>query len=85
VVDFQKGSIKGFFAWLVWLFIHVIPLVSARNRLKVLLNWGTSFVTNDAALRLIIRPETEKPQTNALLPELHAIQLDGNPLYTEYK
>ena len=85
VADFQKGSIKGFFAWLVWLFIHVIPLVSARNRLKVLLNWGTSFVTNDAALRLIIRPETEKTQTTALIPKLHAVEFNGDPVYTDYK
>ncbi len=62
VVDLQNRSFKRFFAWLVWLFIHLVPLVSARNRLKVLVNWGMSFVTNDAALRLIIRPEMkEKP------------------------
>ena len=69
VVDLEAGSLKGFFAWFVWLFIHVMPLASARNRLKVLLNWGMSFLTNDAALRLIIRPEIkEKPETPAPVP-----------------
>lgn len=60
VVDLRSGSVKGFLAWLIWLFIHVLPLVSFRNRVKVLLNWGLSFFTHDAALRLIIRPQ-EKP------------------------
>lgn len=64
VVDLQTYSFKGFFAWFVWLFIHVIPLTSARNRLKVLFNWAMSLLTNDSALRLIIRPDVkEKPGT----------------------
>ena len=71
VVDLQTGSFKGFFAWFVWLFIHVVPLASARNRLKVLLNWGMSFLTNDAALRLIIRPDSKgKPETTVPVSEL---------------
>ncbi|RVU03007.1 NAD(P)/FAD-dependent oxidoreductase [Mucilaginibacter limnophilus] len=57
VVDLPKGSFKGFFAWLVWLFIHLIPLVGFRNKLKIALNWLWSFVTNDPTLRLIIRPD----------------------------
>lgn len=73
VVDLQAGSFKGIFAWFVWLFIHVVPLASARNRLKVLLNWGMSFFTNDAALRLIIRPDRkEKPEATVPVSELNA-------------
>jgi NADH dehydrogenase len=57
VVDLPKGFFKGFFAWVVWLFIHIIPLVGFRNKLKLALNWLYSFITNDPTLRLIIRPE----------------------------
>ena len=67
VVDFRIGSVKGFFAWLIWLFIHLLPLISFRNRIKVLLNWGLSFVTRDAALRLIIRPD-EKMKASLIKP-----------------
>jgi NADH dehydrogenase len=61
VVDLPRGFFRGFLAWLVWLFIHIIPLVGFRNKLKVASNWFFSFITNDPTLRLIIRPEDCKP------------------------
>jgi NADH:ubiquinone reductase (H+-translocating) len=60
VVDFPKGFFKGFFAWLVWLFIHIIPLVGFGNRIKLAFNWFWSLITNDPTLRLIIRPDNKK-------------------------
>jgi NADH dehydrogenase len=57
VVDLPKGFFKGFLAWLVWLFIHIIPLVGFRNKIKLAFNWLLSLITNDPVLRLIIRPE----------------------------
>jgi len=56
VVDLPKGFFKGFFAWLVWLFIHIIPIAGFRNKVKLAFNWLWSFLTNDPTLRLIIRP-----------------------------
>lgn len=55
VVDLPKGFFKGFFAWMVWLFIHILPLVGFGNKLKLAFNWIWSFFTNDPTLRLIIR------------------------------
>jgi len=55
VVDLPKGFFRGFFAWLVWLFIHILPLVGFGNKLKLAFNWIWSFFTNDPTLRLIIR------------------------------
>ncbi len=60
VVDFPKFTLKGFFAWCIWLFIHIIPLIGLRNRFKLAFNWFWAFLSNNPALRLIIRPETEK-------------------------
>jgi NADH dehydrogenase len=57
VVDLPKGFFKGFFAWLVWLFIHIIPIAGFRNKFMLGFNWFWSFITNDPTLRLIIRPE----------------------------
>ena len=59
VVDLPKGFFKGFLAWLVWLFIHLIPIAGFRNKLKLAFNWLWSFITNDPTLRLIIRPRKE--------------------------
>ena len=61
VADLPKVSLKGLIAWLIWLFIHLIPLIGFRNKLKLAVNWFWSFITNDPTLRLIIRPRTNKP------------------------
>ena len=59
VVDLPKGFFRRFFAWLVWLFIHIIPIAGFRNKAKLAFNWLWSFITNDPTLRLIIRPDGE--------------------------
>jgi len=57
VVDLPgKGFFSGFFAWIIWLFIHIIPIAGYRNKAKLAYNWFWAFVTNDPTLRLIIRP-----------------------------
>lgn len=57
VADLPKVSFTGFFAWLIWLFVHIIPLVGFRNKVKIAFNWFWSFITNNPTLRLIIRPD----------------------------
>lgn len=57
VVDLPRGFMKGFIAWLVWLFVHLIPITSFRNKVKLAFSWLWSFITNDPTLRLIIRPQ----------------------------
>ena len=59
VADLPKFSFTGFFAWVIWLFIHIIPLVGFRNKLQLAFSWFWSFITNDPTLRLIIRPRKE--------------------------
>jgi len=56
VADLPKVSFAGFFAWLIWLFVHIIPLVGFRNKVKIAFSWFWSFITNNPTLRLIIRP-----------------------------
>jgi NADH:ubiquinone reductase (H+-translocating) len=58
VVDLPNGFVKGFVAWLIWLFIHLIPITSFRNKMKLAFSWMWSFMTNDPTLRLIIRPSS---------------------------
>jgi len=59
VVDMPKGSFTGLFAWFAWLFIHIIPLVGFRNKVKLGMNWLFSFLTDDPTLRLIIKPKVK--------------------------
>jgi NADH dehydrogenase len=56
VVDLPFYRFQGFFAWFVWMFVHIMSLVGFRNRVSVLINWVYSYFTYNRALRLIIRP-----------------------------
>lgn len=57
VVDLPTGFVKGFIAWMLWLFVHLIPITSFRNKAKLAFSWLWSFITDDPTLRLIIRPQ----------------------------
>jgi NADH dehydrogenase len=59
IADLPNLFFKGFFAWMVWLFIHIIPIAGFRNKVKLAFSWLWSFLTNDPTLRLIIRPNKE--------------------------
>jgi NADH dehydrogenase len=54
---------KGFIAWFMWLFVHLISLINYRNRLKTLYNWTVAYLNKDQSLRFIVRPKhpDEKP------------------------
>jgi NADH dehydrogenase len=57
VADFKNIQFAGFFAWLIWMFIHLMSLVGFKNRLFAFINWAWSYVTFDQPLRLIIKPK----------------------------
>ncbi len=59
VVDLPKFSYKGFIAWLTWLFIHIIPLITFRSKARLAFNWLRLFITNNPSIRLILRPKKE--------------------------
>lgn len=45
---------QGFLAWLIWMFIHLISIISFKNKLIVLLNWMISYFSFDKGIRLIL-------------------------------
>ncbi|WP_416439525.1 NAD(P)/FAD-dependent oxidoreductase [Phnomibacter sp. MR] len=62
VVDlpFPKSSGKrwhfgGLFAWLVWMFLHLMLILGVKNKLMVFINWMYNYLTYDQSLRLIFR------------------------------
>ncbi|MEO0058943.1 MAG: hypothetical protein RLZZ312_590 [Bacteroidota bacterium] len=59
VVDLPspKWHFNGFIAWLMWLFIHLISLITYRNRLQTFYNWTVAYFSRDQSLRMIIRPD----------------------------
>jgi NADH dehydrogenase len=60
VVDLPKGFFKGFFACVVWLLVHILPVAAYRNKVKLALNWLWGFLIDDPTLRLIDRSGGEK-------------------------
>ncbi|WP_294819295.1 NAD(P)/FAD-dependent oxidoreductase [uncultured Flavobacterium sp.] len=59
VVDLPKPKLhfKGFIAWLMWLFIHLMSLIGYRNRIVTAYNWMIAYFSRDQSLRMIIRPD----------------------------
>ncbi len=62
VADFGRLSFTGFFAWLLWLVVHLIKLIGFRNRLQVLVNWAWSYFFFDKAARVIVPAEGVRRQ-----------------------
>jgi len=57
VVDIPKPRFHfgGFFAWLVWMGLHLFLLVGVKNRIQVFINWMYNYLTYDQPLRLIFK------------------------------
>lgn len=55
VLDFHGFFMKGFAAWMAWMFVHIYYLIGVRNKLVVFINWMWSYIFYDQALRLNIR------------------------------
>ncbi|UOQ65982.1 NAD(P)/FAD-dependent oxidoreductase [Hymenobacter volaticus] len=63
VADLKLGGkewkTQGFFAWLMWVFVHLIALVGFRNRLAVFMNWTTSYFSQERGSRYILGKRRE--------------------------
>ena len=60
VVDLPYLKFQGFFAWFVWMFVHLISIIGVKNKLFIFINWVWNYVTYDQSLRLIIRQHVPK-------------------------
>jgi glycosyltransferase involved in cell wall biosynthesis len=54
IVEFGRFKFAGFFAWLTWLFVHVLYLIGFKNRLEVVLNWSWNYFAFSRGARLIV-------------------------------
>ncbi|MEM9919569.1 MAG: NAD(P)/FAD-dependent oxidoreductase [Bacteroidota bacterium] len=69
VVDLPNFKFQGFFAWTVWLFVHLFALVGVKNRIFVFLNWVWNYFTYDQSLRLIIKMKPRQPSIEGEQPK----------------
>ena len=56
VVDLPFFKFQGFFAWLTWLFVHLMAILGVKNKLFIFLDWSWNYLSFDPSLRLLIKP-----------------------------
>jgi NADH dehydrogenase len=71
VVDVPKPKLHfgGFFAWLIWMGLHLMLILGVKNRFFVFVNWMYNYITYDQSLRLIFKEfykEEEQTPSNLL-------------------
>jgi NADH dehydrogenase len=69
VVDIPKPHLHfgGFFAWMIWMGLHLLLLLGVKNRFAVFSNWVYNYVTYDNNFRLIFRAfDRPKKQINKM-------------------
>jgi len=54
VVDLPFIKFKGYFAWLVWIFVHLMLILSVKNKIIIFINWAWAYFTKDTSLGLIL-------------------------------
>jgi NADH dehydrogenase len=69
VVDLPGVRFQGLFAWLVWMFLHLMLILSVKNKLIIFINWAISYFTNDTTLRLILLPTRKQMSMMKEMPE----------------
>lgn len=54
VAEFSSMKMAGFFAWLMWLLVHLRSILGIRNKTVVLFNWMWNYFSYAQSLRLIV-------------------------------
>ncbi|MEO6304009.1 MAG: NAD(P)/FAD-dependent oxidoreductase, partial [Bacteroidia bacterium] len=57
VVDLPNLKFQGYLAWYVWMFLHLMLILSVRNKFLTFMNWTWNFLAKDSSLRLIFKSE----------------------------
>lgn len=53
VVEIGKLRSQGFFAWILWLVVHLRSILGVKNKMMVLLNWLWKYVSYNDSIRMI--------------------------------
>lgn len=60
VVELPFIKFKGPIAWYIWMFLHLMLILSVRNKLAIFFNWAWSYLTSDTSLRIITNIDYKK-------------------------
>lgn len=59
VVELPGRKFGGFFAWLIWMLVHLRSILGIKNKWIVFMNWVWNYFTYNLSLRLIIKRKDE--------------------------
>ena len=62
IAEIGKIKLSGYIAWLLWLFIHVVFLISFKNKASVIVEWLWSYTTLQKRARVMIKSKDNKEQ-----------------------
>jgi NADH dehydrogenase len=60
VAELGSVHLSGFPGWVMWLFVHLVNVISFRSRILVLVNWAWDYLFFDRPIRLIVRAKDPK-------------------------
>jgi len=63
VVDLPFLNFSGYFAWLTWIFVHLMLILSVKNKLIIFINWAWAYITKDTSLALILSQQNKKEES----------------------
>ena len=55
VADIHGFHFAGFFAWFLWMGVHLVSILGVRNKFFVLLDWIWNYFTYDRSNRMILK------------------------------
>ena len=77
-VAIGSRTYTGFFAWVLWLVIHLFNLIGFRNRMMVLVNWAWDYLLYERAVRFVFPSEIRSPPKSSSC--FCGTQRDNDPL-----
>lgn len=80
VAKIGKRQFCGFFAWLIWLAVHLMQIIHFQNRVLVLFQWAWNYSTYNRSARLITETPVQPP---ANAPPLVVIEKSPEPATAE--
>ena len=63
VADIRGIRLRGFLGWVTWLLVHLVLLISFRNRVLVMMSWAYDYFFYDRPVRLVVRADREPRDT----------------------
>jgi NADH dehydrogenase len=69
VAELPVAKFYGFWAWLLWLFVHLRSIIGVKNKLFTFFNWIWNYLTYDQSLRLLLKDEIPESEGKKCIDE----------------